>query len=46
MTDDKKVINLSVVQDEHVKKIEQKGFTVGLDSKKDAKKEVVVDKGK
>jgi len=44
MTEEKKVHNFSVVPDEHVNKIEEKGITVDLNSKKGAKKEVVVDK--
>jgi len=46
MTEEKTVINFSAVPDEHVRKIEEKGVTVGLDGRKDAKKEVPVDKGK
>tara|TARA_R100001510_G_scaffold29116_1_gene25767 strand:+ start:1037 stop:1174 length:138 start_codon:yes stop_codon:yes gene_type:complete len=43
---EKTVHSFSVVPDEHVKKIAEKGITVDLSTKKDAKKEVVVDKDK
>lgn len=46
MTEEKTVHNFSVVPDEHVKKIEEKGVTVNLSSKKGAKKQIVVDKDK
>jgi hypothetical protein len=37
--------NFTVVPDEHAEKIKEKGITVDLNQKKDAAKEVTVDKG-
>lgn len=37
--------SFTVVPDEHAKKIEEKGITIVVDTKKDAEKKVDVEKG-